>query len=239
MVAGAQRSSVGGTRTKITWRRFLLRYLVFSATTSLLILIGLGCALSCRPSWYLPASIDYGLLDEDKHDLTQLLDDISRSLNTRRDIEVELSEDQINRWLSARAELDLLSLLPGIDTSGLNRFDQPFVSLLEPNRVRIALRVELRGFPLIASFTIAIEPSDQTLHIVWEAVQTGVLSLPGAILQRIVPNLLSGVLDPSALESDGSISIPNDLVWPNGQRRFRIRVLEIRDGTARLLLTPV
>ena len=90
-------------------------------------LIAIGCALTCRPTWYEPASIDYARLKADKRELVGLADEIGAALNGRRSIDLELYEDQINRWITARAEI-----WPDSQTS-LEPLRRPQITLLGGN----------------------------------------------------------------------------------------------------------
>lgn len=211
------------------WRRVLLA--VGAGLTGALIAI--GCALTCRPTWYEPASIDYARLKADKRELVGLVDEIGAALNGRRSIDLEFHEDQINRWITARAEI-----WPDSQTS-LEPLRRPQITLLDGDRVRVAASVGWAGLEPIVSGTCRFELKDDQLTVICETVRVGVFPAPRgwvADLARRLPASSNVVRD---ADSDAGFTFRNEWVWPNGKRRFRIRRLEVSAGHAVVTLEPI
>lgn len=210
------------------WRAITL----LSAVSSLMVLLALGCAITCRPSWYQPRSIDYGLLQQDKQDLTNLIDEISAALNAGRDIEISITQEQVNRWLAARSEV------PAVDFSQLGELDQPFLVFLEGNRIRAAAIVRRAGVSTVASLTIQVASDEQAVRFSTPEVRAGVAPAPRTLVEQLLGRALSGA-GAARLTEAATLEFPNQFVWQNGKRRFRINSIEVTDGRLSAALGPL
>lgn len=214
-------------------RRRLGRWIALGAlAVTIGLLIGAGCALTCRPNWYRPPAIDYSRLDADKRDATNLGDRIGDGLNSRRVVELELDEAQLNRWIAARNEL------PGGVPLDLGPLRSPFVDLLEDNRIRLAALVERGGVALVASVSFKVALEDDAIRVRIEDVRAGAAPAPMELIEPLLREAFARSGQSDRLAPDGSIVVPNDLVWPNGKKRFRIASIEIDDNLARVRLEP-
>ena len=214
--------------------RWKLIYLLTSAGL-LLAVLTVGAAATCRPSWYTPTAIDQSRLQADKREFVNLVDEIGRALNAGQIVNIELREEQVNRWIAARAEFGSV-LGYEIEVEGISYVQIVF---LDGNRIRLGATATNLGLDVVLSATLRLELTSDGLLGHLESVRTGVLPVPSA-----------PVLDPirEMLESDdaavGSVSgktirLPKEGVWPNGRRHFRVRRLEISQGVARVSLEPV
>jgi hypothetical protein len=196
-------------------------------------LIVVGCTLTCRPAWYNPASIDYSRLKADKRELVGLVDDIGAALNGWRAIDLELQEDQINRWITARAEI-----WPDSQTS-LEPLRRPQITLLDGNRVRAAASVEWAGLEPIVSCTCRFELKDEQLTVICDTVRVGVLPAPRGWVAKLVGKLVASSNVVRDTNGDTGLTFRNEWVWPNGKRRFCLRRLEVSAGRAAVRLEPI
>ena len=205
---------------------------VLGVTIVVLPLVG-GLALTCRPSWYQPVSIDYTHLQEDKRTQLRLENEISAALNNNRAVEIELEEAQVNRWIAARDEL-----WPG-ETPSLEPFPRPQVVFLEPNRVRLAALVERSGMPVVLSATFQIDLQADGLVLSWERARAGVLPTPGKLIEQAARRLTRRLRLDEQAATAGQVTLPGEWTWPNGKRRFRLADLAINDGVLRVTLVPL
>ena len=196
-------------------------------------LIVVGGALTCRPAWYQPVSIDYNLLESDKHTHARIENDISAALNSSEPIELEFDESSVNRWIAARNEL-----WPGRAPS-LDPFQQPQIRFLDGNRVRLGALVEQAGVKVVLSATFRVAAHGDAVAVTWDSVHAGALPTPGRLIEEAAEQLSEGLrLGDGALEGD-TLTLPNEWTWPNGKRRFHVKHITIGDGILRVGLEPL
>jgi len=213
-------------------RRLWRRVLLISVGGVMLTLAALGAAVTCRPAWYQPASIDYARLDEDKRELTRLLDDVSHSLNAGRSVEVVLSQDQVNRWIAARAELPDL---PGPRTPHAP-LQQPYVDFLA-DRLRVGISLNRGGFPLVVSATLRLSATGDVVSAALDSIRVGALPAPQAAIAQAIDRLLADASSVGRGDA-ADICVPNDFTWQNGKLRFRLRQIALTQAQLRLTLEP-
>lgn len=214
------------TRRRWVWLLLLPSFLI------LLGLISVGCAVTCTPTWYQPAAIDYERLESDKRALTETADRIGDELNARRPIRVEIDQEQLNRWITARREV------PGGEQFDLPNVELPFVSLMDGNRVRVAATLKSGGWRMVVSITGGVALEGELLRIRLDEIGAGRMPVPsGALREALRKEFETGGLG-RYLQADGSLLIPNDLVWPNGKKRCRVQAIEISAGKAVIELVP-
>lgn len=214
-------------------RRWLRLALVVLPVLVAGVLLGGGAALTCRPSWYQPTSIDYARLQGDKRCQLRLENEISAALNHNTPVEIELEEAQINRWIAARDEL-----WPG-ETPSIEPFSRPQVVFLEPNRVRLGALVERSGMRVVLSATFRIDLQADKLVLSWEGVRAGVLPSPGKLIEQAARRLARRLRLDEQAATAGQLKLPGEWTWPNGERRFRLADLAIEDGVLRVTLIPL
>jgi hypothetical protein len=193
-----------------------------------------GCTLTCRPRWYQPASIDYTRLKMDKQDLVNLLDSIGASLNCGEAVELEFGQDQVNRWITARAEI-----WPDHQAAALEPLRHPQVAFLDRNRLLVAATVEWSGLEPVVSCVCRFELDEGQLSVFCDGLRVGMLPVPAAWLAGPLNELATAFDSPTAASVDRGFVFPNEWVWPNGKRRFRIRRLDVSAGQAGIALEPI
>jgi hypothetical protein len=196
-----------------------------------LVLLTLFVGLTCKPAWYRPAAIDYARLEADKRDATNLLDRIGDALNAGRPIDLEISQDQANRWLTARREL------PQGAELDLGPAENPFLLFDESGQVRIAATVRRGAWATVASIGVRFEVSSEGLMVRPEAARAGVIPAPQSMLKDALAVAMKNG-GANFQEEDGAVRIPNDFVWPNGKRAFRIASIAVEGGALKLRLEP-
>ncbi len=196
------------------------------------VLVGVGLAVTCRPGWYTPPTVDYGRLHDDKAALAAWQDEISTALNTGTEIRVQLDQAQLNRWLAARAEFWPQA------AAVADALAQPFV-LLNAGEVQIAAVVGTRQLRGVLSVSGHATVNGDQLVLRCTGAHLGVLPLPASSvcneLRRRTPagqHLVSG-------GSPTTLMFKNEFVWPNGKRRFRLRELSVNPGGLELVLEPL
>jgi len=191
-----------------------------------------GAALTCQPAWYQPRSIDYERLEDDKRAQHRLENTISATLNDDRPVEFSLDEAQLNRWIAARQEL-WPTELPSIDP-----FSRPQVLLENGNRLRLAARVEHSGMQVVLSAMFQVDLQADALVVTWDSVQAGALPTPRALLEKAARKVAERLDLPDHAVTDGRITLPNEWLWPNGKRPFRISGFLITSGELHVRLEP-
>lgn len=219
--------------TRPVRRRRWLRWLATSGLALVALVCGLACALTCRPFWYRPASIDYNALEADKREFVRVLDEIGAALNRGEPFVLTVSEAQINRWITARHELAPENAFT------IDPLERPYVALEEGNRVRLAAQVRRGALRSVLSCRVGVEADGGQLRLTLLGGALGRVPAPGAALERILRDALTANHVRGLDLKGATVQTPNDLVWPNGKRRFRIEGLEIRQHELRAVLRPL
>jgi hypothetical protein len=104
--------------------------------------------------------------------------------------------------------------------------------------MRWAARVAQSGMQVVVSamFRVDVQPDAVVIH--WDSVRAGVLPVPRALLEEAARKLAGHMALPEHAVSGGQITLPNEWLWPNGQRPFRITNLSISEGELRVRLEP-
>jgi hypothetical protein len=200
-------------------------------------LIAGGCAVTCRPAWYAPQAVDYVRLPEDKRALVSTVDRISAELQGTAPVTVQVDDEQVNRWIAARHELSPEEWLDA-KLPDLNGLPPPHVSFLAGDRVRIAVLTERGGFGTVVSAVIRVHVLGDEVAIELDAVRLGRLPVPRSWVTEALQGWERGSIR-EALAPDGTWRVPNDFVWPNGRRRFRLAAVRTSDNRLMLELDPL
>lgn len=201
----------------------------------LLLLAGgvvLALAVTRRPAWYQPATIDHARLPADRQALMGQLDEISAALNAHRSVQVTLNAGQVNRWLAARAEL-----WPETDLDW-DPCDQPQIDFL-PGRIRVAALVRHAGLRAVASVVCRLSVDEQYVRVQCETARLGAVPVPLDWLARQWPGLADIRAEGRVARADQAWVLENEGVWSNGRKRYRIERLEIDAGHAVVTLRPL
>lgn len=203
-----------------------------AAGALILALISAIFASILRPSWYLPIAIDYSQLEADKRDLVSWYDRISGALNAGRSIEVQIDQDQLNRWVASREEMwpDLALRIKGAE--------DPLLRLRTGNRIEFGATVEHNGWKSVVSVRIGVAVEGRILARV-EQVRVGRLLFPLAVVWPLVVSRLNE--HPlAAVELDGrTLRVFNEWVWENGRVPFRIGDLRVDDRRLQMRFDPI
>ncbi len=193
---------------------------------------GLGLALTHRPGWYRPQGIDRARLHADKLAMADLQEQISAALNQGRPVRFRLEEDQLNRWIAARAEMWPEA---AIDLGGLERPQ----AVLSEKGIRLGATVKRASLEAVITLNCRLELGEEYLTVRYDTPRAGAIPLPRSWLMDLLVEL-PGV-EPAALRSlrPGTIRVRNELVWPNGKRRCRLRELTPLPGAIEVVLEPV
>lgn len=223
-MAGA--TNFGGRRGRWVWRVLLGGFGLFVVATILALLLSV-----LRPAWYRPLAIDYASLSIDKRDLVGLYDQISAALNGQRAIEIEISDQQFNRWLAAHREFwpKLDSLFAGIEG--------PLVRFL-PDEAEFAATVTRSGWPTVVSGRVRgriegdllVEPS---------RISVGRLSAPAWLLwPSVAEHVAANAPARVKVEKRGG-AVFNEWLWENGRVPFQVSKVVIEPGTLRIEFSPL
>ena len=163
------------------------------------------------------------------------MDSIGDALNAGQPIDVEVRQDQLNRWIAARDEFGPV-LGWQIELEGVSF---PQVLLLDENRLRIGATAQTRVTAVVLSAAGRLELTPGGLLVHLESVRAGTLPIPRHSVLRPLPELLETDAGELGSLSGNTIRLRNQWTWPNGKRRFRVARLEVSAGVARLRLEPL
>lgn len=217
-------------------RRILLVWSLVSGAVCLSMLL----AFQCRPSWYNPVAVGEEVLRRAQRESAGVIDDTGRHLVRREAYEVSITQQQINEWLAA---------MPKLWPRWGNRLPEDVRNLaakLEPGRIRIGALVDRGGVRVVlnGALRISLANDGHAIRIELEQIRGGKLAVPRRLISAV-----HGLLD----DSEGSdneqgtsivdlfdgVDVPNDFIWPNGERRFRIADIRIEPGGVHLRLEPL
>jgi hypothetical protein len=193
-------------------------------------LVGSWLAVTRRPDWYHPVTIDRARLHADKVALAGLQDEISAALNEGREARFRVAEEQINRWLAERAEM-----FPGAVVD-LGPLEDPQVSLAAGELRIAATATRLRT---VLAFVCHVEVQDERVVVLYGGARLGVVPLPATWISGQLRELPVNHRDAIQSDAPGTVALENDWVWPNGKRRCRLRELRLLDGAAEVVVEPL
>lgn len=240
---------------KPTRRRRWLWVAGGSAAAACLTVLVLYLMVQRRPGWYRPAVVATAEdVQRVQADAAAMGDYISQRLVQHEPVEVLLREESVNEWLA---------VLPRTLTPSQNPVPAEVPELaisFQDGRIKLGGLVEHDGWRTIVSVTLRLEitPDERSLTLALEAVHGGALGMPKAAVSALLQPMIDAarteanrqtgeqavLLAPlRKLESpeqlyDG-VHIENRLVWPNGERPFRVAELSLEDGVFRALLQPL
>ena len=217
--------------TKRMQRKWLW-FVVLPASVLLLSLILSAFALTQRPAWYRPYTLDAERLEQDKRNLANLIDGVSVALNSRQAIRIELDEAQLNRWIAARDEWP--EALADLD---LGPLEYPQLMLLPGNELRLAARARQSDYEVIVAVRFGFQVRGDQFDVRWSGTSVGHFPIPRGLISMLAD---AGDREyANQLLHGGSIVLPNAWTWPNGRPRFRIEELRIDERRLSILLEPL
>lgn len=191
-------------------------------------------ALLYRPGWYVPPALDRARFEQDSRALVNLVDRIGVALHSNRPADVRLDQQQVNRWVVARDEWPA-----GVGQLELETVAEPLVLFLGGGRLRLAASARSADLSVVVSCDLRIMLDRDRVICGLDAARVGALPLPRSLVADFVGRAFSGHPELQELLRRGFTSWPNEWVWPNGKRRFRIGACQFEQGAARLRLEPL
>jgi hypothetical protein len=200
-------------------------------------MLGLGAlsgSLLYRPAWYVPAVLDRSRLDQDNRDLVNLLDRIGVALNHGNAIDIDLDQDQVNRWIGARHEWP-----EAVQRLDLGPFGDPFVVFAGEGALRLGALARLSDVSVVVSGDLRIVVESDRVALTLSAARVGAVSLPRNLMGRVSRDIRTSSPEAAGLLRSGQTSWPNDWLWQNGKRRFRVGHCVIEAGLVRIRIEPL
>lgn len=214
-------------------RRARRRIAVLLASVAVTGVAWAATAAACRPAWFRPVALDYTRLEADQLALNRIENQVSAALNRGEPAAIELTDEQVNRWLAARRELWISDPLPELE-----RIERPFVMFLDADVLRVAALVRAGGFTLVASADLRVSVRDETLRLECLRARLGALRMPTALVRRALDALVRNLPGTASNTSAAAWEAPSGFVWPNGKRPAAIRSVSVRPGVLRVGIRP-
>ncbi|RME38891.1 MAG: hypothetical protein D6788_06515 [Planctomycetota bacterium] len=206
--------------------------------------IGLWSALSYKPSWYEPLSLDAEAEKRVRMRVVARLDEIGDRLVEGHAFEIVLDEREVNEWLTV-----LPDVWPEIRDDWPAQLTHPVIRF-ETDRIRLGAHWMTPGWQSIIQLTVRPTLTDGGRRIRIDLVDAGAgaLPLPGFALRRIARAWNRRHGSEAAPDSRETLSnnrhplrttVRNLFRWFNGKRPFRIEAVTVRPGTLHLRLEPL
>ena len=191
------------------------------------------------PSWYQPVAVAPAEKDRIRNDLFATQDDLTQGFNEHREtFQHGITQDQINDWLAAREAIWPRSrewLPPEVS--------KPFVAFT-PEGIHLAATINIEGVQTVVSARLAVSADDAGVHVRLVEIRSGAVSVPPSWIrdqlasldqhgwpagERVKYQLSAMPLPPLAGLLDG-ITLPNEWVWWDSKRPFRVVGMESKAG---------
>lgn len=190
------------------------------------------------PAWYVPARVAPQDVQAVKDDLADAFAAFSEQVNRNRPFQIDLSQDQVNRWLAVRDEFG-----PQIGAYFPDWLSDPMV-IIQPDKIGVAGTVSADGMRSVVSLWFELELQHDHVAVTLTDVRGGSLPVPRNVARsrarawlaesrngkeggdgsqlRLIEQLLAGR------------RFDNRFAWENGKREFRLLGLEMVEGAVRL-----
>ena len=229
-MAGHNADRRGSTHRRTRLRRRWLALAI--GTVFLLVTLAAILTVSHRPNWYHPASIDHARLRMDKQALAHLLDEIAAALNDGRSIPLHLPEDQLNRWIAARAQI-----WPDAETD-MGPLRLPCVTFLD-GEILAGATLTVGGFRSVVTLRARIDIQEENLVIRVQSARIGALPVPRRWLHSQFASLSRTISQATAPRESSTLIFENRWIWPNGKRPCRLGRVEVAPGRVHAVLEPL
>jgi hypothetical protein len=212
-------------------------------TLAALILLALGgliwawVAIHRIPDWYTPARVAPQNIQAVKDDVTGAFNEFSEAVNRDEPFYMNLSQDQVNRWLAVRDEFG-----PEVRRYFPDWLSDPMV-IVKRDRIGLAGTVSAEGFRSVVSLWFEVAIHGEQVHVKLTDVFGGTLRVPKAMVLNRIRDWLEGS-DPASDRAASRLraieqllagkELDNHFSWENGRRDFRLLALEAVDGGVRL-----
>lgn len=197
------------------------------------------------PAWYQPVQVPPERVQAVRNDLARVQDQLGeRIVNANQPFEIRITQDQINAWIAAREEMWPLSrewLPPEIA--------EPFV-VIQPEGVRLAATFDNGSIQTVLSVLLEIGADEQALHVRVADVRSGSLPVPLGWLEDLLRR--AGVEQKLTASFGGQGNrkfnlksifegawLPNEGVWWEPERPYRVIGLDLEPGSLTLTIRPL
>lgn len=203
------------------------------------------------PTWYQPATLSPADLRDARASLPKAFQEFSDRLVQGRPFEFNLAATTVNQWLAGRHAIwpDKQDPLPPW-------LRDPVVAF-EGDKMFVGGRFERNGWRAILSTQWSLNVQSDGLLLTAEKAGVGAVRFPVTwVLESVstMAGMIQGDLAnlPDALQSvsqamednwqgnlAGGVHVENRIIWPNGDRPFRIQNLRAAGGTLHLKIEPL
>lgn len=230
-----------------------MRYILLAAT---IFFVAVYLAAHRKPSWYRPVSLAPKDIPAVEASVANVLDAVGDSIVRRNPFEVVLHERQVNQWLAAAP-----ALAQKWNRAWPAEIQSPALAF-DDGSLRIGSHVRYRGWQAIAGVRLrpALSVDGENVTLTISQATIGAIPCPSPVWTSFADPRLENIVQ--ARDREGAVDgargrsfrlkidssqpgvrtlvVPNDFLWPNGQRRFRIGSISISgDGTMRLTVVPL
>ncbi len=227
-----------------------------------------GVTLICatyRPGWYRPATITPADSRIIRNELPSFGSAIGTYLAQGRQFRIELTDEQINRWLAARGDI-----WPAMKRALPPEVREPAIAF-EAGRIILGARYERNGLSSVVSLstTLDLENAGGAIAIHLGGIHAGLLPVPRMFVEQaakkalakairsnwshlskytgfghfnladqlgITPKQVTGYLAGRAMTET---RLPSHWVWPNGRFPFYVSNVQIQPGKMLIDIVPV
>lgn len=215
--------------------------------------VTLFLSLHCKPSWYRPFDLSPEDLPLVEASVANVIDAVSDSMVLGQSFEVVLTNHQVNQWLAGLPQLfpRWNREWPREIYAGAADFDE--------GTMRVGLHTNYGGWQSILGFSAkpSITSDHEHIAITLSDVRIGAIPCPAWLWRPLADPHLKRVAEKNRLENieganeismniddtqSGSrtIIVPNEFLWPNGRRWFRVGSIKLeRGGTMRIVIVPL
>jgi hypothetical protein len=218
-------------------RRRLARWAAILAIGGLAVLLFFSVMILRVPGWYAPPAIEPDMEQYIRDDAQYYANAFGESLMEGREFAIELTQEQINQWITMRERIwpESRRLLP-------DEWRDPFIRL-EPDRITLAARYEGGAGSPIISATISLRDDGDAFVLKLEDCRIGSLPAPRSWIRRVLGDVRIDVADrASRITLNGTladgVTMNRDHTWWNGRQDYRVMSLEIREDMVVLVIRP-
>lgn len=200
------------------------------------------------PDWYRPARVPPEQEQMVRDDITATYDSLNIGMNeSTQSFDHRFTQDQINAWLAM-----LERMWPNSRKWLPPEMTDPQIAI-DPEGIRLAITYRYQDIRTVlnAQFHAIADTDGITLRLL--GVYAGSLPMPNARVQKLLTQIDTNVISdekrtisplqdrpmpPLATLFDG-IRLPNDYVWENGKKPFRITQLTFEPGELIVKFDPL
>jgi hypothetical protein len=226
----------------------LKRLLITCSAVSVLLLITGWILFQRIPSWYRPVWLGPDDIESVQRDFSRKTEELNSRIGRAAPgaFEWTISDDQVNAWFSAREDMwpDSRNWLPPNMSDVCVRF--------EPDGIRLAATVSHSRIETVLSAHFAVGIDDGDLRLRLAGVSGGSLPFPAFAFRDLITELDQRISHEDMLKYSyestelprltdlfTEMRLPDEWVWWNGTRPFRIVALKLEEGVCTATLEPI